>query len=62
MNSESEMLTKKLQMLAFAYVTNEHVYWLKLWNQYGVLKGATKFPKQGFLDGTFDKWLHKTTF
>ncbi len=56
------MLTKKLQMLAFAYVTNEHVYWLKLWNQSGVLKEATKFPKQGFLDGTFDKWLHKTTF
>jgi hypothetical protein len=27
-----------------------------------VLKEATKFPKHRFLDGTFDKWLHKKTF
>ncbi len=32
------------------------------WNQSGVLKEATKFPKHRFLDGTFDKWLHKTIF
>jgi hypothetical protein len=35
---------------------------LKLWNQFGVLREATKFPKHGFLDGTFDKWLYKMTF
>jgi hypothetical protein len=27
-----------------------------------VLKEATKFPKQGFLNGTFDKWVHKVIF
>ncbi len=27
-----------------------------------MLKEATKFPKHIFLDGTFDKWLHKTIF
>ncbi len=27
-----------------------------------MLKEATKFPKQGFSNGTFDKWLHKATF
>jgi hypothetical protein len=27
-----------------------------------VLKEVVKFPKQGFLDGTFDQWLHKATF
>jgi hypothetical protein len=26
------------------------------------LKEATKFPKHGFLDGTFEKWFHKATF
>jgi hypothetical protein len=57
------MLTKKLEMLAFALVTNEQkVSWLKLWNQSNVLREATKFPKHGFSDGTFDKWLHKATF
>jgi hypothetical protein len=35
---------------------------LKLWNQFGVLREVAKFPKHGFLDGTFDKWLHKATF
>jgi hypothetical protein len=57
------MLTKKLEMLAFALVTNEQkVFWLKLWNQSNVLRETTKFPKHGFSDGTFDKWLHKATF
>ncbi len=27
-----------------------------------MLKEVAKFPKQGFLNGTFDKWLHKATF
>lgn len=27
-----------------------------------VLREVAKFPKQGFLNGTFDKWLHKATF
>jgi hypothetical protein len=27
-----------------------------------MLKEAKKIPKDGFLDGTFDKWLHKATF
>jgi hypothetical protein len=50
-------------MLASAMVMNEQkISWLKLWNQFDVLKEATKFPKHGFLDGTFDKWLHKANF
>ncbi len=32
------------------------------WNEYKVLKKAKKFPKQGFYDSMFDKWLHKATF
>jgi hypothetical protein len=63
MNLEPEMLTKKLQMLTFAHVMNEQkVFRLKLLNQSSVLKEAAKFPKHGFLDGTFDKWFHKATF
>jgi hypothetical protein len=63
MNSEPKMFIEKLQMLASTQVSNEQkVSWLKLWNQFGVLKEAMKFPKQGFSDGTFDKWLHKATF
>jgi hypothetical protein len=34
---------------------------VETWNQFGVLKEATKFSKQGFSDGTFDKSLHKAT-
>jgi len=50
-------------MLACTHVTNEQkVSLLKIWNQSNVLKEAKKFPKQGFLNGAFDKWLHKTTF
>jgi hypothetical protein len=26
-----------------------------------VWREATKFPKQGFSNGTFDKWFHKAT-
>jgi hypothetical protein len=56
MNSELEMLTKKLQMLASAQIMNEQkVPWLKLWNQFNVLKEVVKFAKH-------DKWLHKATF
>ncbi len=62
MNSEPKMFTKKLHMLTSTHVTNEQkVSWLKLWNQSGVLKEGVKFPKHRFLDGTFDKWLHKAT-
>jgi hypothetical protein len=50
-------------MLASTLVSNEqNVSWLKLWNQFGVLKETAKFPKQGFSDGTFDKWFHKAIF
>jgi hypothetical protein len=50
-------------MLTSTMVMNEQkISWLKLWNQFDVLKEATKFPKHGFLDGTFDKWLHKANF
>ncbi len=59
MNLDSKMFIEKLQMLASAQVTNEQKVSR---NQSNVLKEAKKFPKQGFLDGTFDKWLHKTTF
>jgi hypothetical protein len=57
------MLTEKLRMLTFTHVTNEQkVLWLKLSNHSSVLKEARKFPKHGFLNGTFDKWLYKMTF
>jgi hypothetical protein len=29
---------------------------------FGVLKETMKFPKPGFLDAQFNKWLHKATF
>jgi hypothetical protein len=55
MNLELEMFTKKLQMLTFAHVMNEQkVSWLKFLIQSNVLREASKFPKHGFLDGTFD--------
>jgi hypothetical protein len=50
-------------MLISACVNTYHkCFWLRQWNQYGVLKEAQKFPKQGFPDATFDKRLHRTTF
>jgi hypothetical protein len=63
MNSELEMFTKKLQMLAFSCVTpRQKLSWFKKWNELNVLREAKKFPKQGFSDEQFDKWLHKATF
>ncbi len=63
MNLKLETLTKKLHMLASTQIINEQkVSWLKFWNQSSVLKEATKFPKHGFSNGTFDKWLHMVTF
>jgi len=57
------MLIEKLHMLTSAHVTNEQkVLWLKLWNQSSVLREARKFSKHGFSNGTFGKWLYKTTF
>ncbi len=56
------MFIEKLHMLVFAEFMNEHkVFWLKLQNQFDVLKEVMKFPKHGFLDGTFDKWFYKPT-
>jgi hypothetical protein len=44
MNLEPKMLIEKLEMLASALVTNEQkVFWLKLWNQYDVLKEQQNF-------------------
>jgi hypothetical protein len=40
----------------------QKVVWLRQWNEFRVLKGAKKFPKQGFSNIQFDKWLHKATF
>jgi hypothetical protein len=40
----------------------QNVIWLKQLNEFGVLKGAKKFRKQGFSNIQFDKWLHKATF
>jgi hypothetical protein len=49
-------------MLVSAQVSNEQkLSWLKLWNQSEMLKEEENFPKQGFLDRIFDKWLHKAT-
>jgi hypothetical protein len=50
-------------MLVFACVSNEQeLQCLKTWNQSGVLCETQKFPKQGFCDSIFDKWLPKATF
>jgi hypothetical protein len=57
------MLTEKLQMLVLACVSTDYkCFWLKQWNQFGITREAQKFPKQGFPNATFDKWLHITTF
>jgi hypothetical protein len=46
MNPKPEMFTEKLQMLVLAYVSTYQIFfWLKQWNQSGVLKEAQKFPK-----------------
>ncbi len=48
MNSKPEILMEKLQMLVFAFVSNEpKVHWLKQWNQFAVLYVAQKDPMQG---------------
>ncbi len=63
MNSHPKMFIKKLYMLTSTHVANEQkVLWLKLWNQFNVLKETRKFSKHGFSNGTFDKWLYKVTF
>ncbi len=50
-------------MLAYSCVIPQHkLSWLKTWNEFNVFKETKKFPKQGFLDKQFDKWLHKATF
>jgi hypothetical protein len=57
------MLIEKLQMLALAMVSNEDkVSWLIQWNESSVLNEAINFPKQGFSNFMFDRWLHKATF
>jgi len=57
------MLTKKSQMLASLAISNEQeVLWLMQWNKSNVFREAKKFPKQGFSNFMFDKWLHKATF
>lgn len=46
---ELEMLLKKLQMLAYSFVSLKHNFsWLKQWNESSVLRKAKNFPKQGF--------------
>jgi hypothetical protein len=51
-----KLFIEKLHMLTSAHVTNEQkVFWLKLWNQFSVLREVRKFPKHGFPNGTFDK-------
>lgn len=63
MNSDLEMLTEKLQMLALTTICNEQkVSWFIQWNESSVLKEVKKFLKQGFFNSTFDKWFHKVTF
>jgi hypothetical protein len=63
MNPEREMFIEKFQILVLTCVTTDHkLFWLKQWNQFGVLRGVQKFPKQGFLVAMFDKWFHRTFF
>jgi hypothetical protein len=48
---ELDMFTEKLQMLVYSSMNKEkNVYWLRQWNEYGVLKETKKFPEHGFLD------------
>jgi len=50
-------------MFKYSFVIKEHkVAWLKQWNEFGVMREAKKFPKQGFSDVQFDKQLHKAPF
>ncbi len=35
---------------------------IPLWNEFVVLQKGKKFPKLGFFDFQFNKWLHKATF
>ncbi len=50
-------------MLVSTFVnTKQNFFWLRQWNQFGVIKEAQKFPKHGFLDANFDKWLQRAIF
>ncbi len=63
MNFEPKILTNKLQMLASLTFFNEQkVLWVMEWNESSVLRETIKFPKQGFSNFMFDKWLHMATF
>lgn len=53
------MFTKKtIDAYVFFYQPLAKGYWAKQWNKLGVFKEAKKFPKYGFLNSQFDKWLH----
>jgi hypothetical protein len=49
MNLELEMLIEKLQMFAYSCIpTEQKLSWLRMWNDYVVIKEAKKFPKLDF--------------
>jgi hypothetical protein len=46
-NPKLEMLIEKLQMLMYSFMNKEYkVFWLRQWNEFGMLKGV---PKTWFL-------------
>jgi hypothetical protein len=46
MKSKPKMFMKKLQVLAYCFVTpQQKLSWLKWWNESNVLREAKKFPK-----------------
>ncbi len=50
-------------MLTYSYIlAKQKLSWLEMWNEFIVLWKAKIFPKHGFFDSQFDKWLHKETF
>jgi hypothetical protein len=57
-----EMQQEKLWMLVTSAMSpTMKVKWLQRWNQSATLREALKFPKPGFNDSMFPKWLHKAT-
>jgi hypothetical protein len=49
-------------LMYFSMSEEKKVSWLRQWNEFGILREAKNFPKLGFSNVQFDKWLHKATF
>ena len=65
MHSEAtlEMSQEKLWALAVsAMQPSQKVKWLERWNKSASFRETQKFPKPGFNDADFVRWLHKATW